>query len=330
MAEGLRVFNGSHLIHEAVVECDLNAVGKPGLEADTHKAEEGMVVIKVKMFAAGKEMPELRETGLGVIVGAERGTGFDAGPDADETVFDAQVALSLMGNGFLAFIGGSNRFMHRNFKLAAKERKIVGRSRTPVRRCIWCLESPHGDAVRPESPHGDAAPTSIKYSCRFWRPNSNALSAGFARIAVGMFHDQFRLGHHPGLVVFVENAAPAEEGRGAVGIGDGANAALENAAVEAADNALDFITESLYKRVHAPSSCDGCLFTHNIRDQRRISTLFRKRQQRKSELGRSAERSPMQAWGEFGFRRSRIRKRKASPVQMDRRRAKRYTRVCAR
>jgi hypothetical protein len=79
-----------------------------------------------------------------------------------------------------------------------------------------------------------------------------------------MFHDQFRLGHHPGLVVFVEDAAPAEEGHGAVGIGDGAEAAFENAAVEAADNALDFIAESLCKRVHAPSSCDGCLFTHNI------------------------------------------------------------------
>jgi|GEM_PF-7074886 len=71
------------------------------------------------------------------------------------------------------------------------------------------------------------------------------------------------------------------------------------------DNALDFIAESLYKRVHAPSSYDGFLLcTHNIRDQRRISTLFRKRQQTKSELGhiRRRRRCPMQAWGEFGFR----------------------------
>ena len=116
------------------------------------------------------------------------------------------------------------------------------------------------------------------------------------------------------------------------GAGDGTDSAFENDAVEAIDNALDFIVESLYKRKHAPSSCDGFLLcTHNIRDQRRISILFRKRQQTKSELGhiRRRRRCPMQAWGEFGFRQRRIRKSKASLGRMRARRVKHQTSVYA-
>ena len=213
-------------------------------------------------------MTQLGKPGLGIIAGTEGGTGFDAGPDADKAVFYAQIALTLMRDGFLALVRGSNGF--------------------------------------------------------------DSLSAGFARITVGVLLDHIRLSHGPLLVVFVKNAAVAEEGHGAVGIGDGSEAALENDTVEAADNAVDFIAESLYKTAHAPFSCDGfLLFTHNRRDQRRISDSFWKRQQRKYELERSAERSPMQACGEFGFPVKIVnRKSKASPGQTVRRRAKRYTRVC--
>ena len=61
-------------------------------------------VIKIQMFTAGKFMTQLRESGLGVIMGAIGGTRFDAGPDTDQAVGDFQVELPFMSDGFLAFV----------------------------------------------------------------------------------------------------------------------------------------------------------------------------------------------------------------------------------
>jgi hypothetical protein len=97
--------------------------------------------------------------------------------------------------------------------------------------------------------------------------------------------------------------------------------------------------------MHAPSSCDGfLLITHNIRDQRRISTFLRggyipengfgswKRRARRNYRQTSIVAPAMQAWGEFGFPTSQrvgIRKNKASLGRMPVRRVKHQTQFYA-
>jgi hypothetical protein len=260
------------------VKRDLNIVGEPGLESDAHEAIVGVVVVKIQVFATGKFAAQLRESGLGVIVGAISGTSLGAGPNADQAVCDLQVVLPLVGDGFLAFV---------------------------TRR------------------DGNNSPPALRKG-----------------ISIGLLYEHLGLGHDPFFVVLVEDAARAEKRHGAVGEHKGAQAAFENDTVEAADNALDFTAESLYKRIHAPSSCDGFFScTHNIRDQRRISTTFRTGNIWENSVGSwntsdTWDYQPtlisapaMQSCGEFGSPTVSVgvRKNKASLGRLRVRRAKHWT-----